>query len=423
MTKKVGTGRAVVGMALGVLGVALAVNLVMALKLGVARPMASDALYFRDIAENLSVGQGYSETESFWMDTPAMSRLPGWPLVVAMVMKAAPGANADVVMRLTAVAVNSLAAALVSLLTVRLFRRPTLGAVAGVVYVLHPTGLYSTYTGLSEPLFVLLMVSGVLLVLWRRPWVNMAGFLLVGLACLVRPNYVLWGPAVAGIVGWLALRGQVILSRRAVAVGIIGVGLTFVPVFTWALRNYTVCGHFPVISSLQGEVFYGGNNPVVATNRAYWGYWVFPDSIPGETPKGRLAARMSEYEVNRYYMRKGREFMRENAGAMPMLWVGKLVRAFVPVPWKRTLETLVVSAYRWVLYIAAIVAALLMWRQLDMRYRVALVSLLAATVATVLWFWGCARFAFAVEPFLIPLAVGLAARWRGGMSLSEPSGT
>jgi hypothetical protein len=51
-----------------------------------------------------------------------------------------------------------------------------------------------------------------------------------------------------------------------------------------------------------------------------------------------------------------------------------------------------------------------MWSAVDVRYRVAALAMIAATFATVLWFWGCARFAFAMEPFLIPFAA--AAAWR-----------
>lgn len=397
-------------MALSVLTVALALNLAIAWKLGLYRPMESDAYYFRDVAENLSVGQGYRQTESFWIDTLTMTRLPGWPFAVALALKAAPGVSPDLVMRLTAICVNSVAALLVALLALRLFRRHMMGVLAGLVYALHPTGIYSTYTGLSEPLFVAVMVGGVLLLLTKRFTTNLAGFALVGLSCLVRANYVLWGVSAAAVVLLLVWRKVVPVDRRMLFAGAVGMAITILPTVGWAARNYRVCGHFPVVSTIQGQTFYGGNNQVVATNRQYWGYWVFPDSIPGERPMGVLAKKMSEYEINKYYMARGNEFIRDNLGAMPGLLLGKLVRAFVPVPWNVTIETVAVSVYRWALYLAAIAGMVLLWRNVDIRYRIAFVSMFAVTVVTVLWLWGCARFAFAVEPFLIPFAVGAADR-------------
>jgi hypothetical protein len=397
-------------MGLTVLTLALCVNLAVAWKLGLHRPMESDAQYFQEIAENLASGQGYRQTESFWLDAPTMTRLPGWPFVVAVVFKAAPGVNPAVAMRLTAIAVNSLAAVLVALLAVRLFRRPVVGLLAGLVYVLHPTGVYSTYTGLSEPLFALTMVGGVLLLLERRAAANIGGFALVGLACLVRANYVLWGACAVLVVALMVWRGVLSVDRRTACLGILGLVVAFLPVLGWTARNYRVCGHFPVVSTIQGQTFYGGNNQVVATNRQFWGYWVFPDGVPGEVPMARLAMGMSEYEVNQYYMWKGMAFVKGNLDAMPMLCLGKLVRAFVPIPWKLTAETAVVSVYRWVLYLTSIVGIVLLWRATGVRYRVAAVSVVAATVVTVIWFWGCARFAFAMEPFLIPFAVGMVGR-------------
>jgi hypothetical protein len=395
---------------MAVLAIALAVNLGAAAALGLRRPMVSDAYYFRDIAENLARGQGFRQTESLWPGTLTMTRLPGWPFVVAGVLRMAPGADPDMAMRLTSIAVNSLAAVAVAMLAIRLFSRPAVGLAAGALYALHPTGIYSTYTGLSEPLFAMTMLGGVLLLLSRGMAWNIAGFALVGYACLVRPNYVLWGAAAAGVVTWLALRRRITLDRQTVAVGLLGLAVIALPVLLWAWRNHQVCGHFPVVSTIQGQTFYGGNNNVVAARGRYWGYWVFPDQIEGEQTMASLAGVKSEYEVNRYYQKKGVEFVAGHLSAMPMLWLGKLVRAFVPVPWNVTVETMAVSVYRWLLFIGAIAGMVLMWSAVDVRYRVALLAMVAATLATVLWFWGCARFAFAMEPFLIPFAA--AAVWR-----------
>lgn len=395
---------------LGSLVVALVVNLAASAALGFRRPMASDAFYFRDIAHNVATGKGYRQTESLWPGTLTMTRLPGWPLAMAGVFWLFPNADRDVTMRITAIVVNSAAAVVVGLLAFRLFGRPATGLLAGIVYAVHPTGIYSAYTGLSEPLFALTMAGGVLLLLSHRPVTAIAGFALVGYACLVRPNYLLWGALAVAVVAWLVWRGSMSLGRKTMAIGLVGLAITTLPALGWAWRNHGVCGHFPVLSTIQGQTFYGGNNEVVAARGRYWGYWVFPDQIPGEKPMASLAGSKSEYEVNRYYQQRGSEFIKEHPSAMPMLWVGKLVRTFVPIPWNVTVETLAVSAYRWLFYIAAAIGVVLLWRTVDVRYRAALLAMFGATVATVLWFWGCARFAFAFEPFLIPFAAALV--WR-----------
>jgi len=383
---------------------ALAVNLAVAFKLGMTRPMASDALYFKQIAANLANGQGYRLSESFWPDSPTMSRSPGWPLLVAAALKCAPGADADVSMRWCAIGVNSVAAVVVALLAFRLFARPVVGLLSGAVYAVHPTALYETYNGLSEPLLILSVATGILLLLSERRWAVWVGFFLMGYAGLVRPNFLVWPIAAAVLAAAVAIRRRVDW-RRLVLVGSVGLVLAFAPPLAWALRNRAICGHFPVLSTLRGQTFYGGNNPVVANDFEYWGYWVFPNAIPGETPMAELAKTKTEYEVDVYYYEQGKAYIAGHLAGMPRLCLGKLVRAYLPVPWKPSLGTLTVSAYRWLLYGLAVAGVVVLWRRTDLRYRVALGALLMTSLVTVLGFWGCARFAFGFEPFLIPLAV------------------
>jgi hypothetical protein len=168
-----------------------------------------------------------------------------------------------------------------------------------------------------------------------------------------------------------------------------------------------VCGHFPVLSTLRGQTIYGGNNSVVANDLNYWGYWVFPDSIPGETPMAELAGTRSEYEVDVYYYDRACSYIRENWFGLPRLLLGKLVRAYVPVPWKPQWASYGVCAYRILLYLAAIAGVFLGLRRVPRGYGVLLLAMLLTNIMTVLIFWGVTRFAFVLDPFLLPFA-GLA---------------
>ena len=190
----------------------------------------------------------------------------------------------------------------------------------------------------------------------------------------------------------------------SIAILALGVALFLLPSGLWASRNYRVCGHFPVLSTLRGQTLYGGNNDVVANNFTYWGYWVFPDAIPGEKTMAELARSMSEYEVDRYYYEKGKAYIRSHLDSVPRMWMGKLVRAYVPVPWNLTVETGAVSVYRWFLYGVALIGVLRWWRAVDGLYRMTVSAMLLANTATILVFWGCARFAFPLDPFLLPFA-------------------
>jgi 4-amino-4-deoxy-L-arabinose transferase-like glycosyltransferase len=394
----------------------LIVSLGFGFAMGLGKPMDGDAYYFYQLAESLSRNTGYVIHDGFWPEDPSMRRLPGWPFMVSVVMRALPFISGEVAMRSLALVLHAVASVFVAAIALRLFRHGLVALVAGAVSTLHPAGLFAAHEGLSESAFVALAAAGTLLLLanlpisakqasgetrpMRRSSIGMLfGFLLLGLSCLVRANFVLW------IAFFAASYGLVILRRRSLGtLGLLVVGglLFALPPLTWAARNYQICGHFPAFSALRGQTFYGGNNAVVANDKAFWGYWVFPNQIPGETPMVELAQRMTEYEVDCYYYERGQRFVRENARSMPVLLVGKLVRAYVPIPWGRSFPSYASNAFRLVFMIAAIQGFVLFWRRTDARYLWVVGSMVATSVATVLVFYGYSRFAYTVEIFFIP---------------------
>jgi len=420
-----GMARRVVAIGAAVWLAALVVNLGVCMKSGMGKPMESDAEYFRGLAANLAAGKGYvlDEGLTFWPGERTMRRLPGWPFTTSVAFRVF--GTSDGVMRGLNVVINASVALLLFVLTLRLFTSVWAAAFAGLGYVIHPTALQLTATGFSEPLFLLLIVGGVALLLGdaaegRRDigWRSAVAFLLFGAACLVRANFVLWLPLyvlllVAGK-RLALLRGT---GGRRAGVAVIAVVLFVLPPSLWMLRNYDVCGQFPVMSTIKGQTFYGGNNEVVATQPEFWGYWVFPNKIPGEYPMGGMAKTKTEWEVDAYYMKRGKAFIRENLPAMPKLLLGKFVRAYVPIPWERSIGTIVVSAFRWALYVFAVVGFVMCRRRLSPLYGRCFVAMFLTSLVTVLMFWGCARFAFAIEPFLLPLCgmalVGLWEKIRG----------
>jgi hypothetical protein len=402
-----------------VLGVALVLNLGVAFKLGVQRPMQSDSFYFLCIAKSLAQGHGYILPEGFWPDAPTMSRAPGWPAVVSLGLRLFPGANPDALMRVTAALLNTMAAGLVAWLAWVLFHCRWTALCSGLAYALYPVALYEADEGTSEVLFITLAMAGTLLALkrdWRRP----AGFLTLGTAALVRQNFLVWIGFAGCVWMWQRFRGAdawFLPGRdkgqrfRSLAAPLAAVLLFLLPSLLWAARNYRACGHFPVLSTLRGQTFYGGNNSVVADTLDAWGYWIFPNSVPGERTMYDLSRTMSEYEVDVYYFNKGRTWIREHASAMPRLVLGKLIRAYVPVPWKLSVKSALVGGCRGVLYLLGVAGLVMAWRRLPAMVRMTLPAMALANVLTVVMFWGCARFAFEIEPFMIPFAVAACLAW------------
>lgn len=406
--------------------VALVVNLGMGFTLGMGRAMESDSFYFLRIARSLAEGQGFRLREGFWPESPTMSRAPAWPFAISLTLRVFGNASPDRVMRILVLTLNSVVAVLVGVLTMRLFRKPSLSWIAMACYVLHPTALYLAYTGESEILFLVLALAGTILLLkeWRFKWL---GFLCLGLSCLVRANFIPWVAFFVMLLGvgswrkrmspgWLLDVGGGWLNFPFLRLAIC-VLMFAAPAGLWMVRNYRACGRFPVLNTLRGQTFYGGNNVVVDHNRKFWGYWVFPDEIPGEIPMRELARTRSEVEVDTYYFSRGKSYVQQHWNTMPLLVVGKLVRAYVPVPWNLTAGTAVVSGYRWLMYLGTLAGLWIAWRRLDSGYEYIVLAMVCANVFTVVLMWGCARFAFELEPFLLPFAACGIGWLRGGSAV------
>jgi hypothetical protein len=182
------------------------------------------------------------------------------------------------------------------------------------------------------------------------------------------------------------------------------------------VRNYSLSGE-PILSTIEGETLYGANNEFVANNLAYWGYWVFPNEIPGEIPKNVLAKSMSERGNDLYYHRKGMAFLKSHVRDLPRLELGKLIRSFVPVPWVPNTATDAVFFVRGLLYLGVLLSLRTLYR-MDERYRLIVSGKFLVLLVTVLIYYGTYRFTFCVEVFLIPAVVVWFFRWIGTLTKS-----
>lgn len=399
-----------------VFGVAFLLCLLVSGIRGFSRPMTSDAFYYLSIAKSLASGEGYVLRDGYWPDKPTLSRSPGWPFAVSLALRVFKPSNPDGAMRLLNIVLHAAGAALTFVLAFRVTGKITSAAIAALIIGAHPVGLYLADEGASEPLFVVLVIAATLLMLWK-PVTESAGFLALGTAALVRPNLILFAifwPAILFLQCFAAAKkGKPCVhdSCAAFAAKIAAcIFLFLLPSGIWVLRNYKASGRFPALGSLQGQTFYGANNHLVASTWRYWGYWVFPDSLPGEPSMRALAATKTEMEINDYYMERGMKYIRANFHVLPRLLCGKLVRAYVPIPWKWSMETAFVALFRWVFYTLAAWGVLRLWRTLDAGYRTIFLAHALTNLTSVLIFWGCARFAYPMDPLLSPFVSTVCAK-------------
>ncbi len=382
-------------------------------------PVSGDTPYYLALGQSLARDWSYRNSLSFWPSAVATDRMPGWPLAISLGLRALPHTNPNVVPRVVAGVLHVINSLLIAVLALRLTHRRRHAFAAGAFFAIYPVSLSLIKDGNSEHLFVTLALLGCLGIL--RGGGHLAwGALVLGLGCLVRPNYILIPAAmvlVLAVPWWHTAWRRTRFDSYWVALGLI---LFVLPPSLWIARNWLVSGGFPVISTLRGETFYGGNNATVANDLLSWGYWIMPDEIPGETTKRELSQKLSSLELDRYYFRKGQQFLQQNWFGLPRLLVGKLVRAYVPVPWKPNWGSYAVFSVRALLYVCILMTFSRWSRRCDPNYLSVFWAFVLVNLVTTVFFYGTYRFTFIIEPLTVPLvAVGYGGRKNGRLERQE----
>jgi len=281
-----------------------------------------DASGYWHLAESLVDGDEYS----YYSPPRRVLRMPGFPALLAASFLAF--GKSAIAARIVLAAVGTLGCYLVFVLGRRLFneRAALLGAALTAV---TPTFIGFTPLFLSETAFAVTLVASLipavsLLKGLADPQMPSSALLcpavscgaLIGLACYMRPSWLLWAPAVA-VFGIIAGRAR---PRTWIVAAVIG-ATTFLTLLPWAIRNQRVTGHFVLTTLWMGPSLYDGLNPD-ATG----------DSEMSFFDRENLLATMSEYDVNKEYARRVREFVWNNPLRAIELGLIKFWRYWKPWP-------------------------------------------------------------------------------------------
>ena len=235
---------------------------------------------------------------------------------------------------------------------------------------------------------------------WDGAGLAVLSGVLIGVACYVRPSWLLAGPAFAGLlVCWSPRRPAAALHAVLLLCGLVGVLLP------WGLRNQRVTGHLVLTTLWAGPSLYDGLNPT-ATG----------DSDMTFYDRDNLQAQgMSEYEVDRHYRREAWAFVRENPVRALQLGLIKLARFWSPVPNAEQFRSWPIRASVAASFIPLAALALIgAWRMRRERW------VLVLTLGPIFYF--CAlhivfvsslRYRLPAEyPLLVLAAVGANSIWR-----------
>ena len=276
-----------------------------------------DPLYYYDWAKTIASGD--------WLGKEIFEQSPLYPYLLAVYMVVV---GQDLyVLRLIQIGVGAATCVLVYLLGARLFDGRT-GAIAGIGCALYAPFYFYEGQVMKEFLTPPLATGAILLVVWSRPPTARALFgagVLLGLACLVRDNFLL---LLAVLGGWAAFEawkraGLSELLRAALAMAA-GALLVLLPV---ALRNYAVGGALVLTTSGGGEGFYIGNGPYA--NGAYVPPpWVrsnprFEHEDFRKKARELTGSNLDRAQASRYWWREGVKALAANPRRAVWLWARK----------------------------------------------------------------------------------------------------
>ena len=271
-----------------------------------------------------ALGKQIAQGNEFEIGGRSVLRMSGFPALLAASMVVA-GDNFWVARLLLAV-VGTVACGLVYWLGLELFDERT-GIIAAALTAVSPTMAGFSVLILSETLFAATLVGSlILLAKLIKADPRHTGFVLslaaggmIGLACYVRPSWLLIGPGFAVLyVLWSRNRKLAFVRSLGVLVGLLAI------LMPWTIRNYQVTnGRFVPTTLWVGPSLYDGLNP-----RANG------DSNMSFIEQDNLmhARGYSEYEVDRHYRNQAWQFVREHPGRTVELMWEKLKRFWRPWP-------------------------------------------------------------------------------------------
>jgi 4-amino-4-deoxy-L-arabinose transferase-like glycosyltransferase len=282
---------------------------------GLGGPYQGDEADYATLAVRIVQGQGLTSTAGL----PTSMRTPGLPFLLAVPIGVT-GPN-TMALRLFMSLIGSLLVPACYLLCRSLTGSPTLGLIAAGIAVIFPSWVIPSSSILSDiptTISVTLMVW-VLIESYKRQaviWAVAAGVLL-GIATLMRPVSLVYGPAVAF---WLLL-----VMRRwtaGVAAGIVVLTACACVLAPWSLRNLRVHGAVVITSTLSGLELFKANNPdatgILAIDHAYF--------------DAHLARRYPEEQYPNEAVRSSRfraaavEFIQDNPARFSRLCLIRLVQ-------------------------------------------------------------------------------------------------
>ncbi|MEO2010009.1 MAG: glycosyltransferase family 39 protein [Pirellulaceae bacterium] len=302
-------------------------------------------------------------------------------------------------------------------ITFRLAHR--LGApptIAATIVALDPILIRQSTFAMTETLAALLAIAGVwaLIQLTEQPrWSRgLASGILIGLACLCRPTFLIWGGLVACVLSVQCIRRSSL--RPTTLMLVLGIGAMIGP---WVVRNAIVMGHPIIATTHGGYTLWLGNNADFYEHLRTEGPAVPWDSAELDARFATLNKQNEHDErgIDRECYSRAKSAIRADPSGFVIAVGVRVARLFQPIPNQVSSEGLTMRTIRygigiWYLLIGGSVLAGLWKTRRDLftsRYLPGLL-LVVAFIGLHAFYWCNMRMRAPLMPWL---AIVAAAGW------------
>ncbi len=279
--------------------------------------ISSDATDYIEIAKNLNTGNGFSIAGK-----PTTRRPPMDAFFMAFLMQWMPF---PLGVYLVQAFLSSLSCVLLYFLGRELFDSKT-GFLAGIFFAVDYMSARQTLSLLPELLFVFFLLLAVYFVVHAKKERSLASLFLsglfAGLSLLTKDSLTFYFPLVAvWILSW-----RETWKRRIVNAGTFVLGVLIL-VAPWIVRNCQLEKNLVLITVSSGHTLYLGNNPTVNMKMTGqdWGL-----GLDTELPQDPLAPPLFSVAADRFYMKKGLEFIKEDPKRFLVFMAQKSINMWRP---------------------------------------------------------------------------------------------
>jgi 4-amino-4-deoxy-L-arabinose transferase-like glycosyltransferase len=378
----------------------------------------NDAADYDRHAVSLATTWGYPTSG---VGGPTAVRPPGFPIVLAAVYKLVGVGSASVRWEAGRVAQAILGVIAVGLIFLigRLLWGRTVGLVAAALAAVYPPFLLAGSALMSEPLYIVFTLAGVLAALMHRQssgrlrFAVLAG-VMAGLAALTRSNGIFFALPLVFLV-WNERPRR---SRRSLRAPLALLAATLLVIAPWSVRNTIVFHEFVPLGTETGYALSGTYNDAARNDPNYPALW-----MPLLGPTLRLAAnpKLNEADISNRLISESIDYVRAHPTypfevaywsllRMLNLQGPGLERATAHV-WGYPAWLAVVSVYAF--WLVAVLAILAVIRRPRPRAPLAFWACPLALTAPSLLFLGLTRYRVPADPWVVLLAAPcLLAMWR-----------